>query len=66
MTIDPSVAAAIATAAVAALGRALWVLYRDLRADRDYWRDVALAAIRHTDKALDVAEPLVKTKADGA
>lgn len=40
-------------------------VYLDLKADRDYWRDVALASMRHTDKAMDVAVQ-VAPKADGA
>lgn len=28
----------------------------DMTKDRDFWRDAALAALRHTDRALDVAE----------
>jgi hypothetical protein len=28
----------------------------EMRIDRDFWRDTALKSIRHTDKALDVAD----------
>lgn len=55
MTIDPTVVIAAITALSSALGYAARMIYLDLRRDRDYWRSTALAALGHTDKALDVA-----------
>lgn len=36
----------------------------DMTADRNFWRDSTLAAMRHTDKALDVVQAQ-KTTPDG-
>lgn len=55
MTIDPAVVLAAISAITAALGRAVWLIYADLKKDRDFWRDTALKSMRHTDRALDVA-----------
>jgi hypothetical protein len=62
MTIDPVVVTAAITALATGLGAAARMIYLDLRRDRDYWRDTALAALRHTDKAIDIAAK----QADGA
>ena len=56
MTIDPTVVIAAISALGAALGRAAWIIYSDLRRDRDFWRKTALDAMGHTDKALEVAK----------
>jgi len=56
MVIDPTVVIAAITAISAAAGRAVWIVYADLRRDRDFWRKTALDAMGHTDKALEVAK----------
>lgn len=65
MTIDPTVVIAAISALATGIGWMVRRVYLDLKADRDYWRDVALASMRHTDKAMDVAVQ-VAPKADGA
>lgn len=55
MTIDPTVVVAAISALAAGIGAIARMVYRDLKADRDYWRETALAALRHTDKAIDMA-----------
>lgn len=69
-------AAAIVSAVVAAGVKGLWVfgwVYQALQKqlaemtrDRDFWRDVALKSMGHTDKALDAtALALEKPSGDG-
>ena len=54
MTADATIVVAIIGTVAAAVG----LVYRDLKKDRDFWRDAALKAMHHTDKALDaVASP---------
>ena len=60
MTIDPAVVLGAITALSAALGRAAWMIYTDLRRDRDYWRDAYVKATTHTDGALDVVAKVVR------
>jgi hypothetical protein len=62
VTIDSGVVAAAITALATALGAAARMIYSDLRKDRDYWRDVAVKALGHTDVAIEA----VAKKADGA
>ena len=63
MTIDPSVVIAAFSALVAALGRAAWIIYRDLRQDRDDWKTIALRSTGVSEKATDVAVTAVKPDA---
>lgn len=55
MTIDPAIVIAAIGALSAALGRAAWMIYNDLRRDRDFWRDAYLKAAGHTDRAMELA-----------
>lgn len=60
MAIDPQQVTVIAVLfGIGAAGLAKkWVFgwtYAALEKDRDFWRDVALKSLGHTDKALDVA-----------
>lgn len=54
--------------AIGAAGlRQLWVwgwTYAEVKKDRDFWRNTALKALGHTDKALDIASG-GKVKGDG-
>lgn len=65
MTIDPTVVIAAISALATGIAYGARRIYLDLKTDRDYWRDTALASLRHTDKAIDMATVTVK-KADGA
>lgn len=63
MTLDPVVVfAAITTVLTAVIGtgiRKVWVwgwVLADMESERDFWRDTALKAMGHTDKAITVAE----------
>lgn len=60
MTVDPGVVVAVISALAAGLSAAIARVYFDMKADRDYWRDAALRSLRHTDKALDVAQATAK------
>jgi hypothetical protein len=62
VTIDPTVVIAAISALSTGIGYIARRVYLDLKADRDFWRDTALTAIRHTDKAIDIATK----QADGA
>ena len=53
MTIDPTVVVAAITALSAGLGAVARLVYSDMKKDRDFWRDTALAALRHADRAID-------------
>ena len=55
MTLAPEVVIAAFGVLVSALGRAAWMVYRDLRDDRNYWRTIALRSTNVTEKATDVA-----------
>lgn len=65
MTIDPTVVIAAISALATGIGWMVRRVYMDLKADRDYWRDTAIASLRHTDKAIDMAATTVKS-VDGA
>lgn len=56
------VLAGIIGAVIGAGIRRAWVwgwTYTEMRAERDFWRDTALQAMGHTDKAIDVADKVV-------
>jgi hypothetical protein len=55
MTIDPTIVIAAIATLSAALGTAARMIYVDLRRDRDFWRDTALKALGHTDRAIELA-----------
>jgi hypothetical protein len=60
LTLDPAVVIAAIGALSAALGRAAWMIYGDLRRDRDYWRDMALELRDINRSAIGVAEKAAK------
>jgi hypothetical protein len=66
VTIDPTIVVALLGTLSAAVGAAAKMIYSDLRRDRDYWRDVAVKAMQHTDKATDVAAVAVQKAEPGA
>jgi hypothetical protein len=55
MTVEPTVVVAVIGALSAAIGRLVWLVYTDLRRDRDFWRDAYLKAVGHTDRAMELA-----------
>ena len=59
MTIAPEVVTAAFAAIVAGIGRAAWVIYRDLRKDRDDWKRIALQLMAVNNKSIDVAATVV-------
>lgn len=55
MTVAPEVVIAAFGVLVSALGRAAWMIYRDVVRDRDYWRSIALRSTGVAEKSTDVA-----------
>lgn len=55
MTLDPTIVVAAIATLSGALGAAARMIYLDLRRDRDFWRDTALKALGHTDRAMELA-----------
>lgn len=62
MTVDPTVVITAIGALATGIGWIVRRVYLDLVTERNYWRTIALASIRHTDKAMDIA--VAKTAPD--
>lgn len=60
MTIDAGVVVAAITALSAGIGAIARLVYMDLRRDRDFWRDMALALRDVNAKSVEVNEKLAR------
>jgi hypothetical protein len=60
VTLDPAVVIGAFGVVIASVAAALRIIYTDLRRDRDYWRDAYFKAMGVNDKAIEVAEHVVK------
>jgi hypothetical protein len=60
VTIDPTVVIAVIGTLSAAIGRAAFVIYRDLRKERDDWKDMALQLQGVNKTAVEVADKAAK------
>ena len=60
MTLDPAVVLGAITALTGALGAVARMVYQDLRRDRDWWRDMALALSKNNERAIEVASKVAR------
>jgi hypothetical protein len=60
VTVDVAVLVGIIGTLTTAIGTVARFVYLDLRKDRDYWRETALALMKVNDRAVDVAAASVR------